>query len=174
MLILVLGGIRSGKSGVAETLAGRLPTPVTYVATLTPNHDDADLMQRIETHRSRRPEAWATVDATADLPEQLRSLTGTVLLDSLGPWVALHAPDDATTAALREALASRSGDTVVVSDEVGMSVHAPTEAGRAFQDAIGTTNQRLAEVADQTLLVIAGRILRTAPVEIDSIIDGRA
>jgi nicotinate-nucleotide--dimethylbenzimidazole phosphoribosyltransferase len=173
MLILVLGGTRSGKSGVAESLVGRLPAPVTYVATLTPNPHDADLLQRIDAHRSRRPSSWATIDASRELPDQLRGVAGTVLLDSLGPWVALHEPDDAAISRLRDALAGRAGDTVVVSDEVGMSVHATTEAGRAFQDAIGTINQRLADVADQTLLVVAGRVLRTTRVEIGSIIDGR-
>jgi nicotinate-nucleotide--dimethylbenzimidazole phosphoribosyltransferase len=170
MLILVLGGTRSGKSGAAESLAARLPTPVTYVATLTPNDGDPELTNRIDAHRGRRPASWATVDATADLPDQLRGLHGTVLLDSLGPWVALHEPNDATTDVLCAALSGRSGDTVVVSDEVGMSVHAPTAAGRAFQDAIGTINQRIAAVADQTVLVVAGRVLLTTPVDIDSII----
>jgi adenosyl cobinamide kinase/adenosyl cobinamide phosphate guanylyltransferase len=106
----------------------------------------------------------------AGLPDQLRSFTGTVLLDSLGPWVAQHAPNDAATSSLCDALTSRPGDTVVVSDEVGLSLHSPTEAGRAFQDAIGTINQRIAEVADQTVLVVAGRILLTAPFDIDAII----
>jgi adenosyl cobinamide kinase/adenosyl cobinamide phosphate guanylyltransferase len=174
MLILVLGGTRSGKSGVAESLVSRLPAPVTYIATLTPNPQDTDLMQRIEVHRDRRPSEWATVDATAELPDQLLAAAGSVLLDSLGPWVALHEPDDATIAELCEALRRRVGDAVVVSDEVGMSVHAPTEAGRTFQDAIGMINQRLAEVADQTMLVVAGRILQTTPVETDVIIDGGA
>lgn len=174
MLILVLGGTRSGKSGVAEQLASRLPAPVTYVATMLANSRDADLMQRIDAHRTRRPASWATVDATDALSDQLRAMTGTVLLDSLGPWVALHEPDEAAVTELRDALTSRVGDAVVVSDEVGMSIHAPTDAGRAFQDAVGTINRRLAEVADETLLVVAGRVLQTAPVAIDSIFDGRA
>ena len=58
MIILVLGGARSGKSEVAERLAAQLAEPVTYIATLTPG-DDADLAARIEVHRLRRPvSAW--------------------------------------------------------------------------------------------------------------------
>jgi adenosyl cobinamide kinase/adenosyl cobinamide phosphate guanylyltransferase len=174
MLILVLGGARSGKSGVAEALASQLPQPVTYVATLVVDGQDADLTHRIDLHQQRRPASWATLDATADLPHQLRGVEGTVLLDSLGPWVALHEPDNEATRELCDALASRGGDTVVVSDEVGMSVHPATESGRAFQDATGGVNQRLADVADETLLVVAGRILLTAPVDIASIITGGA
>lgn len=170
MLILVLGGARSGKSAVAESLTRRLPQPVTYVATLTPDERDADLICRIEAHRRRRPASWATLDATEHLADQLRGIAGTVLVDSLGPWVARHQPDDARTDLLRDALAARAGDSVVVSDEVGLSVHPSTAAGRAFRDLIGTLNQRLAAAADDTLLIVAGRVLATAPIDAATIV----
>ncbi|HVW82212.1 MAG TPA: bifunctional adenosylcobinamide kinase/adenosylcobinamide-phosphate guanylyltransferase [Mycobacteriales bacterium] len=173
MLILLLGGASSGKSAVAESIVARLPAPVTYVATLRPDPRDPDLMQRIDAHRDRRPAEWATVDATADLPQQIASLDGTVLLDSLGPWVALHRPDPTTTRSLAQALSQRRGHTVVVSDEVGLSVHPASQAGRVFQDAIGEVNQLLAEAADETLLVVAGRLLRTSPVDVDAVLRGR-
>lgn len=172
MLILVLGGTRSGKSAAAESLVQRLPAPVTYVATLVPSDSDIGMSERIDLHRSRRPSTWTTIEATEQLAEQLRDLPGTVLLDSLGPWVALHQPDDKALTTLVDALASRIGDTVVVSDEVGLSVHPASDAGRAFQDAIGKANERLADVADQTMLVVAGRMLLTAPVDAEAIIGG--
>jgi adenosyl cobinamide kinase/adenosyl cobinamide phosphate guanylyltransferase len=49
---------------------------------------------------------------------------------------------------------------VVVSEEVGLGVHPATEDGRRFRDALGTLNQAVAAVADEVLLVVAGRILR--------------
>jgi nicotinate-nucleotide--dimethylbenzimidazole phosphoribosyltransferase len=61
------------------------------------------------------------------------------------------------SAALCRALRTRAGDTVVVSEEVGLSVHAPTAAGRAFADRLGEANHAVAAVADRTLLVVAGR-----------------
>jgi adenosyl cobinamide kinase/adenosyl cobinamide phosphate guanylyltransferase len=172
MVILVVGGARSGKSGVAESLAHSLGAPVTYVATLVPDQADADLMQRIETHRRRRPATWATVEATVDLPAQLMDTAGTVLIDGLGPWVARYEPADAAVTTLLGALTTRPGDTVVVSEEVGMSVHPGTEAGRHFRDALGTLNQRLAQVADHTLLVVAGRVLPTVAFDPAAFLSG--
>jgi adenosyl cobinamide kinase/adenosyl cobinamide phosphate guanylyltransferase len=66
----------------------------------------------------------------------------------------------ADAAALCAAMTGRGADTVVVSEEVGLGVHPATEEGRRFRDALGTLNQAVAAVADEVLLVVAGRILR--------------
>ncbi len=159
MITLVLGGARSGKSTYAERLMGRLPAPITYVATLQVS-DDQDLSARVARHRQRRPAEWDTVEAGLDLPALVRSLQGSILLDSLGPWVALDGEDGMVdSATLCRALTERTGDSVVVSEEVGLGVHPSSEAGRQFRDALGTINQDVAEVADQVLLIVAGRAL---------------
>lgn len=160
-IALVLGGARSGKSGEAEGLVSAWADgrSVTYVATARVDGDDRTLAARVAAHRARRPDHWTTVDAGADLPGVLRVTSGPVLLDALGPWVADHHPVDPDVDALVAALLARTGDTVVVSDEVGLSVHPPTEAGRWFVDAMGTANQAVAAIADDVRLVVAGRVL---------------
>jgi len=183
VITFVLGGARSGKSAVAERLVALLAPPVTYVATLDVG-DDADLAVRVEAHRARRPAAWGTVQvgpgrpdssgsapvdvgpgapperpAPARLPslaEALRGASGSVLVDSLGPWVAASPSMEVDAGALCAALVERDGDTVVVSEEVGMSVHPATEEGLRFRDALGTVNQSVAACAHEVLLVVAG------------------
>lgn len=159
MITLVLGGARSGKSTYAERLVAQLPTPITYVATLQVG-DDQDLSDRVARHRKRRPDSWRTAEAGLDLASVVRSLAGSVLLDSLGPWVAAHGEDGTVESApLCRALTERVGDTVVVSEEVGLGVHPSSAAGRHFRDMLGTLNQDVAAVADQVLLIVAGRAL---------------
>ena len=85
---LVLGGARSGKSAVAEALAATLPPPVTYVA--TGRAGDEAMAARIAAHRSRRPSGWATAEAGTNLVAALDAVEGSVLVDSLGTWVAGH------------------------------------------------------------------------------------
>lgn len=164
-IALVLGGARSGKSVVAERLADELAGggPVTYVATARLDSDDADLAARVEAHRLRRPAHWSTVDAGDDLPALLREIAGTVLLDALGPWVASHHPASPDVAGLVAALTARPGPTVVVSDEVGLSVHPTSAAGRWFVDELGTANQAVSAVAEDARLVVAGRELVLPP-----------
>jgi adenosylcobinamide kinase/adenosylcobinamide-phosphate guanylyltransferase len=162
VITLILGGSGSGKSRAAEELTGTLPPPVTYVATWVPSAEDPDMRARVETHRARRPPDWASLEVAGDLGGALRSIAGSVLVDALGTWVA-SAPDFAVDADdLCAALRDRAGDTVVVSDEVGLGVHPPTGAGRRFRDALGAVNQAVAASADEVWLVVAGRVLPLA------------
>ena len=163
MITLVLGGASSGKSLAAEGIAGSYGAQVTYVAAAVPLPGDADHVARIGAHRARRPSDWTTVECTAvsDLARRLRQIGGAALVDSLGTWVTLQPEFDvvAETDDLLAALAERDAPTVLVSEEVGLAVHPPSEAGRRYVDAVGVLNQRIAAVADRVLLVVAGCVL---------------
>jgi adenosylcobinamide kinase/adenosylcobinamide-phosphate guanylyltransferase len=164
VIVLVLGGARSGKSAVAEGLAAELAggKPVTYLATAVgavAAVSDADLEARIALHQARRPSSWATVEVTGALAGSLERTPGCVLVDGLGPWLAAQPDMAADVDELCGALVGRAGDTVVVSDEVGLGVHPSSESGRRFRDALGLVNQAVAARADKVLLVVAGRVL---------------
>lgn len=159
MIVLVLGGARSGKSAIAEAKAAALADTVTYLATAAPPEGDADFAKRVAAHRARRPAHWKTVECGGALTEELGRFEGVILVDSLGTWIAAHADFHVDTDALVHALVRRDGDTILVSEEVGLGVHPPTGVGRAFRDALGTLNQRVAAVADDVWLVVAGRVL---------------
>jgi adenosyl cobinamide kinase/adenosyl cobinamide phosphate guanylyltransferase len=159
VITLVLGGARSGKSEVGESLAAGLPMPVTYVATTVAA--DAEMCDRIAAHRARRPASWSTVELGRgeDLGAMLASLSGTVLVDSMGAWLAGYASFSVDGERLCADIAKRPGDTVVVTDEVGLGVHPSSEVGRQFRDELGALNRMLGAVADEVLLVVAGRVL---------------
>ncbi len=138
-------------------MAGRLGDAVTFVATGWAH--DGEMFERIATHRRRRPPSWSTVEVDDGLAGTLSALDGPVLVDALGTWLARRARFEIDAGELCRALCQRRGDTVVVSDEVGMGVHPSSDAGRQFRDALGALNQRVAEVADHVFLVMAGRVL---------------
>lgn len=163
MITLVLGGARSGKSVVAERRAAALAGDagaVAYVATAIAR-GDADLAARIRAHRDRRPASWSTVEAGADLVGALASVDdhAVVLIDSLGTWVGAQPELAVDIDELLATLRARTGSSVLVSDEVGLGVHPSTEAGLRFRDTLGALNLAVAEVADDVLLVVAGRVL---------------
>lgn len=170
MRLLVLGGIRSGKSAHAESVAAATDDDVVYVATARRDPGDDEMAARIETHRERRPTRWVT-EETEDIVRVLADHpTSTVLVDDLGGWLTRRM--DATLGwtdggaavaagldALVTAVAEHSGTLVLVSPEVGLGVVPDTLSGRVFADVIGSLNRRLAGVCDSAVLVVAGRPL---------------
>jgi adenosyl cobinamide kinase/adenosyl cobinamide phosphate guanylyltransferase len=167
MITLVLGGARSGKSAFAEALAGRAGGPVAYLATASASASaDPAFAARIAAHRARRPASWVTVEAGAGLAGAIGQVAGdhTVLVDSLGTWVAAHPDFSVDAAGLCAGLTARSAPVVVVSEEVGLGVHPYSEAGGRFRDALGLVNQAVAAAATEVWLVVAGRGLRLDPL----------
>lgn len=158
-IVLVLGGIRSGKSLFAEGLIAGADTPV-YVATA--ESVDGNLDERIRIHRERRGANWRTIEAPLALGDAIREgdRSGSpVLVDSLGMWinnVLYHEVDlDAAKADLIESLAA-AGTVVVVSDELGLGGVADNALARSFADRLGELNQQIAALADAVYLVVAG------------------
>jgi adenosylcobinamide kinase/adenosylcobinamide-phosphate guanylyltransferase len=101
------------------------------------------------------------VEAGADLIGALESLDNraVALVDSLGTWVGAQPGLTVDIERLLTALRARTVPCVLVSDEVGLGVHPSTESGLRFRDTLGELNLAIAEVADDVLLVVAGRVL---------------
>ena len=166
MRTLVLGGLRSGKSRWAESAAAQSAGAdgvVRYVATGSSGDQDTSWSARVAAHRSRRPAHWLTVE-TADLATQLRDDCGApTLIDDVGGWLTAAMQNDFVGHNIDELLSAITGfgsPLVIVSPEVGLSVVPATESGRRFADELGTLNQRLAEICDRVVLVVAGQPLQ--------------
>ena len=168
MLTLILGGARSGKSRLAEKLAGRA-AHVCYVATASPGND-SEMLARVERHQARRPESWVTVEAPlalADAVERAASRFDAVLADCLTVWLSnlswehreeppgrvVEAADCELT---RIAASARRCHVILVSNEVGAGIVPEHSVARDFRDAHGLMNQRAAELADEVILTVAG------------------
>ncbi|MCZ7476727.1 bifunctional adenosylcobinamide kinase/adenosylcobinamide-phosphate guanylyltransferase [Micromonospora sp. WMMC273] len=167
--LLVLGGIRSGKSEFAESLVADAPT-VRYVATAPAGDpEDTEWATRLAAHRARRPGSWSTEETAADPGRLVEVIAAagpneTLLVDDLGGWVTVlldpaHQPadDTATIAELAGAVRSSTARLVLVSPEVGLSLVPTTPLGRAFTDALGATNRAVADACDAVALVVAGQ-----------------
>ncbi len=160
---LVLGGVRSGKSRVAERLARDSGLPVTYLATATPS--DGEMATRIAAHRARRPAHWGLVEEPVHLAVALRAHAAPgrcLLVDCLTLWLTnlLLAADgaalDRERAALLGLLPTLPGRLILVSNETGLGGVAMGELGRRFGDAAGQLHQDLAPLCDQVILTVAG------------------
>jgi adenosylcobinamide kinase / adenosylcobinamide-phosphate guanylyltransferase len=165
---LLLGGSRSGKSAEAELRLAAEPG-VTYVATGPSGAGDGEWAARVRAHRVRRPPHWETLEST-DLASVIARARTPLLIDGLGTWVAAVFDELGAWEGEREGVHARCDDlveawrrarvrVVAVSDEVGMGVVPATASGRAFRDALGRLNARLAAESESAALVVAGRVL---------------
>lgn len=85
---LILGGARSGKSALANRLAGETRLPVCYLATAQAL--DPEMAARIARHRGERPPDWPTVEEPLRLGEALAREARSghcVVIDCLTLWL---------------------------------------------------------------------------------------
>ncbi|WP_018173941.1 MULTISPECIES: bifunctional adenosylcobinamide kinase/adenosylcobinamide-phosphate guanylyltransferase [unclassified Thioalkalivibrio] len=174
MKTLVLGGVRSGKSRLAEQLADASGLHVTYVATA--RADDAEMARRIERHRADRPGDWGLVEADTGLAAALEEAAKPdecLLVDCLTLWLTqlLCTENEALIEREREALIATvprlPGTLVFVSNETGMGITPMDALSRRFADEAGWLHQRLAPTMDRVVLTVAGlpHVLKGEPLE---------
>jgi adenosylcobinamide kinase / adenosylcobinamide-phosphate guanylyltransferase len=174
MLTLILGGARSGKSGLAQRLAAAAGR-VTFVATAHNGSGDAEMSARIEHHRAGRPAAWRTIEeplALADAVESSVNQADAILVDCLTIWLsnlffehrevmpkeaAPRQVEDAVRSNLhRIAAAAGRCHVILVSNELGCGTVPDAALTRAFRDTQGLLNQWAAGAADEVILTVAG------------------
>ena len=160
-LIFITGGARSGKSRHAQELAlGRSEQPV-YVATA--RLWDTEFRQRVERHRQERDERWTSIEEEKWL-SRLPLEGKVVVIDCITLWITNFFSDTRydTTVCLEEcqreidALLRKNAVLILISNEIGMGLHADTESGRKFTDLQGWINQYIAAKADQVIFMVSG------------------
>ncbi len=160
-LIFITGGQRSGKSSFGKKLAEEKSAGPVFLATARVWDDDFN--ERISHHRQDRGTNWRTIEEEIKIASP--EITGeTVLLDCITLWLTNLYHDNSYDpgAALKQAreewdrLFLKECTLIVISNELGMGVHAPDEPSRKFVDIHGRMNQYIAEKADQVYLMISG------------------
>jgi len=162
-ITLILGGARSGKSRHAEELATSLSDHPIYVATAPLIDNDHEWLARIERHREERGTHWQVIEEELALTSVLKvqdSPQSVVLIDCLTLWLSnlifagKEIEDEVEL--LCELLPMLTGEVILVANEVGMGLVPENPEGRAFRDAQGRLNQRLAATADRVEFIAAG------------------
>lgn len=167
MVTLILGGARSGKSRYAQRLAALAAQEKDVVFLATAQVYDDQMRVKIERHRKDRPASWKTVEVPFDLDVAItkHGQPNTFLLvDCLTTFttnlmMAENGNEDAIFKRIdrvRSALATTAASVAVVSNEVGCGVVPSYPSGFQFRDLLGEINQRIAQIAGNVILMIAG------------------
>jgi adenosylcobinamide kinase/adenosylcobinamide-phosphate guanylyltransferase len=180
MIVLITGPVRSGKSTRAACVARELAAPLTHVLTARVDPGDGEMAERIARHRLERGsdpaiELWQP--GGLDLPAIVAAAAPqtTLLVDSLGTWLAGHLLDletlverdwaqalarlEALTEPLPAELSAARANVVLVAEETGWGLVPLTAQGRLFRDSLGRLTRRVGHVAQRVELVVAGYAL---------------
>lgn len=162
MFYFVTGGTRSGKSRYAMDLALSLSNSPLYVATA--RIWDDDFAERVKRHESDRDDRWQLLEDEKYVSSNKQIEGRIVLVDCLTLWLTnffLDSDSDidfCLTEIKKEIdlLVTKASSVVLISNEIGMGMHADTEVGRKFADLQGWANQYAAQKADEVIFMVSG------------------
>jgi adenosylcobinamide kinase/adenosylcobinamide-phosphate guanylyltransferase len=160
--VLVLGGARSGKTGFAERLAISSGTSPVYLATAEAL--DAEMAERVATHRRTREGRFATIEEPIELSIAIIKASKShdvILVDCLTLWITNLLIGGHDVAALVDELGETlalvsQAKVILVSNEVGLGIVPDNAMARNFRDLAGSAHQRLAEICAEVYFVAAG------------------
>ena len=171
---LILGGARSGKSRLAESLAQSNGKPVHYIATA--EIKDPEMSYRVSQHQARRPSHWTITETPLLLAETLNDLAtpnSIVLVDCLtlwlSNWLCSEQPEQfqmqkRSFLKVIENKREVGCDIILVSNEVGYGIVPMGELSRQFVDESGWLHQDIAAIADKVDFVMAGLAMPLKPM----------
>jgi adenosylcobinamide kinase/adenosylcobinamide-phosphate guanylyltransferase len=158
MKTLFIGGIKSGKSRLAESyiLENSAHRPY-YLATT--EFIDAEMKQRIEVHQQRRQDLFVTLEEPINILERLQTCQQPVLVECISMWLnnlLYHQWQEADILQELEAVMALPVDLVLVHNEVGLGVIPDNALARQFVDLSGKAAQIMAAACDRVFFCSAG------------------
>ena len=161
MIYYITGGERSGKSSYAQQLAEKLSSQPYYLA--TSRIWDDDFKSRVDRHISDRDERWTTLEEEKHLSTVIPQ-KAVVVIDCVTLWLTNFYTDhqynidkclEEVKLELKK-IAKIETTIIIISNEIGMGVHAETQIGRKFTELQGWVNQEIAKISDKAIFMVSG------------------
>jgi adenosylcobinamide kinase/adenosylcobinamide-phosphate guanylyltransferase len=168
-IAFITGGVRSGKSAWALARAENSHhANKVFIATATLLDDE--MRRRAENHRRERGPHWQTIEEPYAVEEVLTKVSNetVAVIDCLTVWLgniwykvesdeaALSRSIEQLCTGLEHWRDTKSGELVIVSNEVGWGIVPSTREVRLFRDWAGKLNQNVAALAEEVYLSVAG------------------
>ena len=170
MLVLIGGGVRSGKSGFALKLARKLGERRLFVATAEARDDE--MAARIRLHVNDRGSEFRTIEAPIEVVKAVDAVRemDVVVVDCLTLWLSnLLLRGDSEESILTQVdrllatLRTKPFHSILITNEVGMGIVPENALARAFRDLCGRAHQAIAAGSDEIYFGALGTLLRLKP-----------
>lgn len=160
-ILLVTGGLRSGKSDFAQNRALEMSKHPVYLA--TSRIWDEEFRQRVLRHQANRGPEWTNVEEEKFLSRH--DLAGRVIvIDCVTLWCTNFFFDnnsvvDISLQQIKEefdAFVRQDAYFIFVTNELGLGGVSVDDTQRRFTDLQGWVNQYIASKADEVVLMVSG------------------
>ena len=162
-IILVSGGVKSGKSEFAEYLANKEKN-VTYIALSENRPNDELWKEKILIHQSRRPKNWKLIE-TEDLIPIIQNIKGVLLIDSLGGFIlnTLKKKEKDFVNSLNILLlylSSYRDKIIIVGEQTGWGLVSEYKIGNLFAERLGIALKEITKISKENWLTINGKAIK--------------
>ena len=162
-IILVSGGVKSGKSEFAEYLASKEKN-VTYIALSEIRTEDKLWKEKIKIHQLRRPKSWKLIE-TENLIPIIKVDKGILLIDSLGGFVvnSLKIKEDEWEDCLNNLLyylESYKSKIIIVGEQTGWGLMSEYEIGNLYNDRLGVCLKEITKISKENWITINGKAIK--------------
>ena len=162
-LILVSGGVKSGKSEFAEYLASK-EVSVTYIALSESRPNDNLWKEKILIHKLRRPKNWNLIE-TENLIPIIQSDKGVLLIDSLGGFIVngLNKKDKDWNNSLKNLLfylKTYESKIIIVGEQTGWGLVSEYEVGNLYTERLGISLKEITKISKENWLTINGKAIK--------------
>jgi len=163
MKTLFMGGVKSGKSRLAEAyILEQKGTDKPYYLATTEFFDD-EIQARVAIHQQRRKDAFITLEEPVKLFDILEKCGHPVLIECVSMWLnnlLFHQIPDADILLELEAVLKLPCDLVLVHNEIGLGVISDNPLARRFVDLSGKAAQLMGQYCDEVFFCSAGLKMR--------------
>uniref|UniRef100_A0A7C4RW34 Adenosylcobinamide kinase n=1 Tax=Fervidobacterium thailandense TaxID=1008305 RepID=A0A7C4RW34_9BACT len=159
-MILITGGVKSGKSTFALLMALRYKKRA-FLATGVPFDDE--MMERIRKHKEERKNLFDTYEEPVDIATILQKIDrhyDVIVLECLTTYLGnlLHYNEDVESRfnILVDVVKTMVSQLIIVTNEVGWGIIPENNLARRYVEILGRWNNELAKIAQEVYLVISG------------------
>tara|TARA_Y100001933_G_scaffold129209_1_gene128921 strand:- start:319 stop:843 length:525 start_codon:yes stop_codon:yes gene_type:complete len=162
-IILVSGGVKSGKSEFAEYLASKEKN-VTYIALSEFRPGDKSWEEKIKAHQLRRPKSWKLIE-TEDLIPIIKFDKGVLLIDSLGGFIVNSLKKKEVEWKIYldnflNYLVSYRSKIIIVGEQTGWGLVSQYEIGNLYTDRLGICLKEITKISKENWITINGKAIQ--------------
>jgi adenosylcobinamide kinase/adenosylcobinamide-phosphate guanylyltransferase len=157
MKTLFIGGIKSGKSSLAELYAIKYAKKKPYYLA-TCEFFDKEMKKRVKKHKNKRKNSFKTIEESLKLYKKVKKLDDVVLVEDISMWINNMLYHDKKKKIFKEIkkLLKLKQDIIFVQNNVSESVISEYKLTREFVDINGIVSQLIAKECDEVIEVVAG------------------